>query len=133
MIRLPVFGLTLALLTSACHRQSAERMSREPVFGEITLHVVNRNRLDVTVFVWHEGFRDRIGVATASMSSCFTVPLRNLGAGRDYYLIGVPIGARYNVTTETLHAQDGDSVTWDIEDTFARSTVSVGAMTVPCR
>ena len=132
-MRAPSVLFALAILLAGCHRPSNDRMSREPPQGEMTLRVLNRNRLDVTVYVVHEGFRDRVGVATASMTSCFTVLLRVLGAGRDYHLLGDPIGSRGTITTETLHAQDGDSVTWDLEDSFARSTVSVGAVSAPCR
>jgi len=48
-----------------------------------------------------------------------------LGAGHEYRLIGDPLGVRIVVTTETLFGQAGDEVIWQLEDSFARSTVVV--------
>jgi hypothetical protein len=97
----------------------------EEVPGEISIHVVNRNRIDVMVYLSHDGIRNRLGLATASTTTEFTVPLRTLGAGREYRLIGDPLGVRIVITTETLFARTGDEVTWSLEDSFARSTVVV--------
>jgi hypothetical protein len=75
------------------------------------------------VYVAHDGARTRLGLATASATTEFTLSLNVLGAGKEYRLVGDPIGMRANITTETLHAQPGDEVTWSLEDSFARSTV----------
>jgi hypothetical protein len=93
--------------------------------GQISIHVVNRNRIDVMVYVSHEGIRNRLGLAVASTTTEFMVPLRTLGAGREYRLVGDPLGVRILITTETLFGQPGDEVTWQLEDSFARSTVVV--------
>jgi hypothetical protein len=93
--------------------------------GYVTVHVTNRNLLDVMIYVYAEGRQTRVGLATASTESEFRVPMTTFGAGSDYRLIGDPIGMRINVTTETLHARAGDIVTWSLEDSFARSTVVV--------
>ena len=77
------------------------------------------------VYVSHDGIRNRLGLATASASTQFTLPLRILGAGHEYRLIGDPLGVRIVVTTETLFGQAGDEVIWQLEDSFARSTVVV--------
>ena len=92
---------------------------------EIAIEIVNRNRLDVIVFVVHDGISTRLGLATASTTTELKMPLRLLGAGREYQLVGHPIGMRINVTTERLHALAGDEVTWSLEDSFQRSTVVV--------
>jgi hypothetical protein len=93
--------------------------------GALTLRVVNHNWLDVTVFVLQGTHRDRLGVATATATTEFHVPLRQLAAGGEYRLYGDPVGSRETVRSETLHAQDGDVVTWTIEDDFKRSSVEV--------
>ena len=120
------FAAVAVLVLLGCHQRQMtadEALSAMP--GYITVHVANRNRLDVMVYVYADGRQTRVGLATANTESEFRVSLATFGAGADYRLIGDPIGMRINVTTETLHARGGDIVTWSIEDSFARSTVVV--------
>lgn len=125
MFRLSGTLLSCALLAlSACHPTRPPGAAEE-TWGLVSLRVVNRNRIDVEVSVDHNGIRNRLGLAVASSTTDFTLPIRTLGAGREYRLYGYPVGMRIVVTTETLHAQDGDEVTWSLEDSFARSTVVV--------
>jgi hypothetical protein len=92
----------------------------------MTFRIVNRNKLDVAVFVVHGGTRDRIGQATASTTTPFTYALRRLGAGREYYLLGDPVGAvGATVRSENLAASQGRLVIWTLEDDLKRSTVEV--------
>jgi hypothetical protein len=106
-----------------CHPPPATPASVLDDATEISIRVVNRNRLDVMVYVVHDGLRTRLGLAPASMATDFNLALRLLGAGKEYRLVADPIGLRIVVTTETLHAVAGDEVTWSLEDSFARSTV----------
>jgi hypothetical protein len=114
-----------ALSCLACHPKLPDVGPVEQPSGEISIQVVNRNRIDVMVYVAHDGIRNRLGLATASTTTQFTLPLRTLGAGHEYRLIGDPLGVRIVITTETLFGQPGDEVTWQLEDSFARSTVVV--------
>ena len=114
-----------ALCLLACHpTPPAQNLILEDA-GEIAIHVVNRNRIDVVVYVSHDGVRNRLGLATASTTTEFTLPLRLLGAGHEYRLLGDPLGVRATINTETLFARPGDEVTWQLEDSLARSTVVV--------
>ncbi|PYP52585.1 MAG: hypothetical protein DMD39_06685 [Gemmatimonadetes bacterium] len=116
---------TTALSSLSCHQQPPATVSVEEAPAEISIRVVNRNRIDVMVYVSHDGIRNRLGLATASTITDFTLPLRMLGAGHEYRLIGDPLGVRIVITTETLFGQPGDEVIWSLEDSFARSTVVV--------
>lgn len=116
---------TTALSCLACHPKLPAPGPIEQPSGEISIQVINRNRIDVMVYVSHDGIRNRLGLATASANTQFTLPLRTLGAGHEYRLIGDPLGVRIVVTTETLFGQAGDEVIWQLEDSFARSTVVV--------
>ena len=107
------------------NRVPASLGTAEESWGVVSIRVVNRNRIDVEVAVYYNGIRNRLGLAVASSTTDFTLPIRTLGAGREYRLYGYPVGMRIVVTTETLHAVDGDEVTWSLEDSFARSTVVV--------
>jgi hypothetical protein len=107
-----------------CHPNAAVPAVEEPQV-DVSVRVVNRNRIDVMVYVSHDGVRSRLGLATASTTTDFTLHMRLLGAGHEYRLIGDPLGVRIVVATETLIARPGDEVTWSLEDSFARSTVVV--------
>ena len=109
----------------ACHPAPSLKSPVEEPEGEVSIRVVNRNRIDVMVYVSHDGIRNRLGLAIASTTSDFTLSLRMLGAGHEYRLVGNPLGLRVMITTETLFGQPGDEVTWSLEDSFARSTVVV--------
>jgi hypothetical protein len=116
------------LALGACHPQPSPAtapVSVEDALGDVSIRVVNRNRIDVMVYVGHDGVRSRLGLATASTSTQFTLPMRMLGAGHEYRLIGDPLGVRIVITTETLFARPGDDVIWSLEDSFARSSVVV--------
>jgi hypothetical protein len=122
-------GMTLVLaatLIAGCHQThpSAEPLL-DPNAEAISIKVVNRNRVDVQLYVVHDSRRDRLGLAIASTTTEFNVPLRVFGAGREYRLVGEPVGMHMGITTETLHAQPGDEVTWQLEDSFARSSVVI--------
>lgn len=93
--------------------------------GAITVRVVNHAWLDITIYLLQGTHRDRIGIATASSTSTFQVSLRQLSAGAEYRLYGDPVGSRQTVRSEPLHAQDGDVVTWTLEDDLARSSIDV--------
>lgn len=118
-------AVLLAITVAGCHPRTPSPGPVEDNWEVISIRVVNRNRIDVQLFIAHNGRRDRLGLATASATTDFALPLRTLGAGREYRLIGEPVGLRIGITTETLHAQPGDEVTWSLEDSFARSTVVV--------
>ena len=115
----------VALCVASCHPKRADIIVADDPSDMISIHVVNRNRIDVMVYVSHDGIRNRLGLATASTTTDFSLPLRTLGAGHEYKLVGDPLGVRIVITTETLVGQPGDEVTWSLEDSFARSSVVV--------
>ena len=115
----------VTLASASCHPQRQEIVPVDDPSGTISIHVINRNRIDVMVYVSHDGIRNRLGLATASTTTDFSLRLRALGAGHEYKLVGDPLGVRVVITTETLVGQPGDEVTWQLEDSFARSTVVV--------
>lgn len=120
-------GAALCLTAVGCqHRHSVgDAAAQSSVSGTMTLRVVNHSWLDVTVYLLHGTHRDRVGTATATSTTAFQVPLRNLAAGAEYRLYADPIGSRQTVRSEALHAQDGDVVTWTLEDNLERSFVDV--------
>ena len=118
------FGLTTL---AACHHgHSVGAAAVELGYnGSVRLRVVNHAWLDITIYLVQGTHRDRIGVAPATSTSTFQIPLRQFGAGGEYRLYGDPVGSRQRVTSEPLHAQDGNVVTWTLEDDLARSSIDV--------
>ncbi len=117
--------LSVTVALAACHPTPPEISPIDDSGGEISIRVVNRNRIDVMVYIAHDGIRSRLGLATASTTTDFSLPLRTLGAGHEYRLVGDPLGVRVVLTTETLFGQPGDEVIWQLEDNFSRSSVVV--------
>jgi hypothetical protein len=124
------FLVALALVAASNCRSPVQRGesagTASPADGQVTFRVVNRNKLDIVVFVVHGGTRDRIGQSTASTTTPFTYALRRLGAGREYYLLGDPVGSLgVTVRSENLTASNGQLVIWTLEHDLQRSTVEV--------
>ena len=78
----------------------------------------------MTIYVLQGSHRERIGIATAAATTEFHVPLRRFMSS-EYRLFGDPVGSRSTARSEALYAQNGDVVTWTLEDNLARSSVDV--------
>jgi len=115
------------LTVSACHHGTnvGAAAAESGYNGAVTFRIVNHSWLDVTVYLQQGTRRDRIGTATATSTTEFHVAVRSIANGGDYRLFGDPIGSRQTVRSEPLHAQDGDVVTWTLEDNLARSFIDV--------
>lgn len=121
-----IAALGLTTVAACHHGHSVGAAAAQSGYnGSITVRVVNHAWLDVTIYLLQGTHRDRIGVATATSTSTFHIALRQLSAGAEYRLYGDPVGSRQTVTSEPLHAQDGDVVTWTLEDDLARSSIDV--------
>jgi hypothetical protein len=123
-------ALALSALLGAmagCHQSVGARAAEGGGVpeGEVTVRVVNHSWLDVTVYIVQGTRRERLGSATATSTTTFTVALRRLANGGEYRLLGDPVGSRTTVRSEPLLAQDGDVVTWTLEDNLARSSIDV--------
>jgi len=91
----------------------------------IALTVSSHHYLDVVIYVLHDGQRTRVGTATGSSSTRFSLPAHLLGLGREIKLIGHPIGSPETVTTESIVVQPGQHIEWSLESQLSRSTVAV--------
>jgi hypothetical protein len=127
----PAAGLALVLLSpvslAGCSSGTAggNAPSPSPESEDVALEVTNHNRLDVIIFVVHDGQSTRVGTASASSSASFSLPARLLGQGREIRLLGHPIGAAGAVITETVVVQPGQYVEWTLESDLRRSAIGV--------
>jgi hypothetical protein len=90
----------------------------------VTVRIVNHSQLDVTIYLVHDGARDRLGTVTAASTSAFAVRGRSLASG-DFTLVADPVGARRTSTTERLNVLQGMEFIWTIEADFSRGSVLV--------
>jgi hypothetical protein len=90
----------------------------------LTVRIVNHSQLDATIYLVHDGARDRLGTVTAASASAFAVRGRSLASG-DFTLLADPIGSMRTSTTERLHVNQGTEFIWTIEADFSRGSVLV--------
>ena len=91
----------------------------------VPLTVTNAYRLDIVIFVYHDGELSRVGTATASSSTTFSLARWMLGQSRTIRLFGDPIGSNESARTEAIHIQPGQYIDWRLESQLNRSTVAV--------
>ena len=124
-----VLALALVLSVGAgCSRAAqAGGDEREVLYRSdavLTVRVVNTSHLDGTIYLAHDGTRDRLGTVTAASTASFAVRARMLGSG-DFALVADPIGATRTTSSERLHVNQGTDFTWTLEPDFSRSSVLV--------
>jgi hypothetical protein len=127
VVALLTIGLVLAAGAGCSRAAQAGDEDRELVYRSdavLTVRIVNRSQLDATIFLLHDGARDRLGTVTAASASDFAVRARALANG-DFMLVADPVGATRTSTTERLHVNQGTEFIWTIEADFSRSSVLV--------
>jgi hypothetical protein len=121
-----VTGLTLAVLACGGRSEPDDDVEPEPErFEPVPLTVTNSYRLDVVIFIYHEGELSRVGTATSSSSTNFSLEPWMLGQSRTIRLFGDPIGSNESARTEALYIQPGQFIEWRLETQLNRSTVAV--------
>ena len=122
--------LTLALvlsLTGGCSRATGGQPEQETIYqaeSSLTIRVVNNSRLDATIYLLHDGARERMGTVTATSSSSFPLRTRSFATG-DFTLVAEPIGSRRVVNSERLNAGQGSVFTWTLDTDLTRASILV--------
>lgn len=120
-------ALALGLLFGAACSRATQEGERETVYQAepvLTVHVVNRSQLDATIYLLHDGTRERLGTVTAASSASFSIRARVLGSG-EFALLADPVGMMRTATTERLHTGQGSDFTWTLESDFSRGSLIV--------
>ena len=92
---------------------------------DVPLEVDNHNWLDMVIYVIHDGERTRVGTASASSQTSFTLPARLVGQSHEVRLLGHPIGGEGAALTETVTVQPGQYIAWTLETDLDRSSIGV--------
>lgn len=119
--------ILILVATGGCifGRKAADLSAEAGGSEDVPLQVINRNWLDVTVYVIHDGQRTRVGVAGGSEQTAMVLPAHLLGVGRELQLYGDPIGSSERTVTEVLVVQPGQFIQWLLQPGLAHSTVGV--------
>jgi hypothetical protein len=123
-----VLVLALALpLAGGCSRATAGESERETLYQAettLTIRVVNHSRLDASIYLVHDGARERMGTVTASSTASFPLRTRLLATG-EFTLVAEPVGSRRAASTERLSAAQGSIFTWTLDADLRRGAVLV--------
>ena len=123
-------ALALLIACGACaHRvgpaaRSDSTPAARPSESPFELSVENHNWLDITLYVEHDGMRERVGLATAATTSTLVLPGRLVGQGGILQLVADPVGARGSLVSEPVSVGPLRRVVWTIESDLRRSSVA---------
>lgn len=120
--------LILAVMLGACARNPDPGEERSVIYraeSDLTIRVINHSQLDATLYIVHDGARDRLGLVTAATTSTFTVRSRMIGAAGEFSLLADPIGQTRSTQTQSLHTAEGSTFTWTLETDFSRGAIMV--------
>lgn len=123
------FGIVLlfAVLCPACAppaQLGGEPGAASAADSSIVIRVINHSQLDATIYIAHDGARDRLGTVTAAAAASFPVRTRILGAG-DFTLVADPLGSLTTASSERLLVSLGSLFIWTLESDFAHNSVQV--------
>jgi hypothetical protein len=107
-VLLPILVGVLAV-GAGCHSSSNEDETPEPV-PPTTILVRNQAFLDMNIFVFRSTQRIRLGTATGSNTTKFTIPPTLLFGTTPLRFQAVPIGGNRQEVTQEISVTPGDEV-----------------------
>jgi hypothetical protein len=96
-----------------------------PSAPPVPLTVVNRNWLDVVVYVVRDGQQIRVGTVTGTSTAHLWLRDWMMGTSRTIRLYADPVGSGDFAATELLSVQRGQGLEWWLETQLDRSSVMV--------
>ena len=117
-------GMSSALSsTKAVTGESAGSSSR--VAAAPTIRVENRNWSDVVVYALRSGRRHRLGMVTSMSTARFRLPSGLAMGSGDLQLVADPIGSSRGYTSEPIHLNAGQEISFSVQNHLPMSTISV--------
>ena len=116
--------LTVAALVAvpAAAQTADEERSEKP---RTTVHVINDNWNDMTVYAVTNGYRRRLGTVTSFTSRVLTLPPTLLILNDELRLVADPIGSREVYVSEPLVVNAGDVVEWTVRNNIRLSNIFI--------
>jgi hypothetical protein len=114
--------------TSASPTPDAEAPSEPPRF-DATLEIDNRGLVDITIYVSHDGLKERLGRSVAAHRDSLFIPPRIVGLANSVRLVaetaGTRSGTQASLTTEVIALRPGLRLVWTIESELQRSHLGI--------
>jgi hypothetical protein len=117
--------LAAVLATATCKPHRPADSTPAPSGGEFVLRVINAYKLDVTVYLIHDGQRTRVGTVTAMATHDFVLAGWLLGVSHRISLVGDPFGSNEFVQSERVLVEPGQFVEWTLASILRNSYISV--------
>jgi hypothetical protein len=118
-------GLLIFLASIVCCGARGETLGRPEASEATVIRVVNKNLIDMEVYLTQDGTRSLLGLVTAGSTSTFPVPSDMIGAAGDLRLIADPVGSVLDFSSEWFQVDPGQVVEWTIRARPASSSLVV--------
>ena len=109
-----LFPLLVVLALASCARRGAANAPMEPT---TLVRVENQSFSDMTIYVIEGSQRIRLGIATGSQTTTFTIPKYLMHGPRSLRFLADPIGATRTPVSDEITVIPGDQVTLTIPPT----------------
>ncbi len=115
----------VTLTALACSGRSPREIDPAARFERSTIRVLNRNHLDVRIFIEQGGQRVALGYVGSNEELERPIPTVLLGTRDQIRLIADPVGSRAVVFTPPLYVAYGQHIEWRLEENFNLSSVRI--------
>jgi hypothetical protein len=122
-----VLMLMLVLTAASCSR-GRKTQSSALSSGPVSVRVENHNWVNVVVYVLHGGQRTRLGLATGSKTTDFTIPYWIVGQVSTIQLQGDAVGSNDRVVTDAVSVRPWMRLAWTLETDLSRSALAIQAI-----
>ena len=94
-----------------------------------TLEIDNRGLVDITIYVSHDGLKERLGRSIAAHRDSLFIPIRIVGLANPVRLVAESAGKRSGtqaaLTTDLITMRPGIRLVWTIESDLERSHLGI--------
>ena len=116
----------VAVPAAAAQTAPEERSETPPTVSQrTTVHVINNNWHDITVYAVRGGYRRRLGLVNSFAKREFTLPPNFLIPSDELRLIADPIGRRGAFVSQPLLVNAGDVVEWRLRNNIRLSNIFI--------
>lgn len=113
------------LLVVGCSPTEAGPGTIAPADPATTVEVFNNNWMDINVYAVRAGARIRLGTVESMSRQTFRLPASTITTAGMIRLLADPIGSRRSHVTDGIVVQQGDRISWNLENSLPLSHYTV--------
>lgn len=117
--------MALALSALTCAHRPGGSDAPAPTRWPVPLTVENKSSHDLTIYVVHDGRRERLDRIEAARTETFTIPVRMIGMLGDFQLIGERPAFAGRIMTQSVSPKECDRLEWTIEAQLDHSVLAM--------